>query len=80
MNRPYSNHIFSYNFSYITLGMYSEAAYLLFRRTNVELLEFAAHLAKLAGNDDLQKAIEDKVEALRKPVDLTGEFHLSLLK
>jgi len=42
---------------YISMGKYEEAASVLFRRSNIELLELAVELAKLSGNEELHKAV-----------------------
>lgn len=44
-------------FSYIFLGQYENAASVLYRRSDVETLKFAAELAQRSGNTELHKAI-----------------------
>ncbi|CAG9772044.1 unnamed protein product [Ceutorhynchus assimilis] len=50
---------------YISLEKYNEAAAVLFRRSDIDTLKFSAHLAQLADNEDLHKAILSRLNAFK---------------
>ncbi|XP_050309808.1 gem-associated protein 5-like [Anthonomus grandis grandis] len=50
---------------YISLGNYEEAATVLYRRSNVQVLELAKRLAKLCDNQELQKAVTFRLDAFK---------------
>ncbi|XP_060517514.1 gem-associated protein 5-like isoform X2 [Cylas formicarius] len=50
---------------YIALGKYEEAASVLFRRSNADLLEVAVDIARKSGNEELLKAVLFRFNAFR---------------
>ncbi|KAJ8984371.1 hypothetical protein NQ317_003519 [Molorchus minor] len=72
----------------IVLGKYGEAASMLFRRSDPEILEFAMELAKKSGNEELYKAVlfrynafkAQKDEAVECENETNGEANIERVK
>ncbi|KAG5877681.1 hypothetical protein JTB14_003836 [Gonioctena quinquepunctata] len=63
---------------YIFLGKYEEAAAVLFRRSDIAIMEFAAELAEKSGNKELHKAVLFRYNAFKSVNDEKQEELLPL--